>query len=620
MRFLRINFLKSTVLSCAILLGSSCTLDLRDDPNALLLSQDQANLLLNSIQRNFALFFNQASTFGMQMTRMQNVGNAQYNTAVRPPDFDAVWGTAYAAVLSDCKLLIERGQAAGYARHVGIARVLQAYTMVTLVDYFGNVPMSQTLLGDANLNPAVDEGGAIYNLAIQTLNTAKVDLTTGLSNNPVPALRGYLSPLATTPSDQYYSNNYAKWLQAINSIKLKIHLQRRLDPALAPALRDSINALRGGVAPVGRGGLITLAGDNLIWRYGVNASDPDARHPRFVNNYPGGGGDYMSNWLMWAMYYGYNFKSELGTGDPRMRFYFYRQVTSNSSDPNEIRCLTETTPSHYPTRGANVGPDGNIFPMGTDPSHPTNDPSNAAWGRTFCFPTPVGYWGRDHVDPQGIPPDGLLRTAWGIYPAGGRYDNNNGASVGSTVGQRGAGFQPIMMRSFVNLMLAEAELYLNADATAAGTRLQSAITASFEDVRDWSVNGTLGTNTMAAATNANAIPAASITAYNAAFPLYLTQVGNAFNASASPSHKMNYIAREAWIAYFGNGIDMYNLYRRTGMPLGLQPAITPQPGIFPRSFWYPATAANLNRNIQQKTDLSLPVFWDKNAPPLKLDF
>jgi len=63
------KYFKSITLSILVVLGTSCTLDLRDDPNALLLTQDQANLLLNSIQRNFALFFQQASTFGMQMTR-----------------------------------------------------------------------------------------------------------------------------------------------------------------------------------------------------------------------------------------------------------------------------------------------------------------------------------------------------------------------------------------------------------------------------------------------------------------------------------------------------------------------------------------------------------------------
>lgn len=612
------KFFKHITLSVLLILGSSCSLDLRDDPNALFLDQDQANLMLNSIQRNFALFFNQSSTLGMQMTRQMNVGNAQYNTAVRPENLDGVWSTAYAAVLSDCARLIEKAGDAGYARHVGIAKTIQAYTMVTLVDYFGRVPMSETLLGAANLNPKLDDGEEIYDLAIETLNSAKIDLTTRLSTDP--ALPGYLSPLAPAPQDQYYGNDFTRWIRLINTLKLKIHLQRRLDTSIQTAMRDSINALRDGIAPVGTGGLITTAAQSFIWRYGTSPSDPNARHPRFNNNYPGGGGDYMSNWLMWAMYYGYNFTSGLGTGDPRMRFYFYRQVTSNSSDPNEIRCLTETTPTHYPFTGSIEGPDGFVFPMGTDPSHPTNTPNNTAWTRTFCFPTPVGYWGRDHVDPQGIPPDGLLRTAWGIYPAGGRYDNNNGVSVSSTVGQRGAGFQPIMMRSFVNFMLAEAELYLNADVNAARTRLSNAVTASFEDVRDWSTNGTLGTTTLTGAANSNAIPAASITAYNTAIPLYVTQVLNAYDAGTTNLQRMNYIAREAWIAYFCNGIDMYNLYRRTGLPQGMQPAISPVPGDFPRSFWYPALAANLNRNIDQKPDLKQPVFWDKNNPLLNLDF
>jgi hypothetical protein len=612
------KYFKHIILSFLIVVGSACTLDLRDDPNALFLDQDQANLMLNSIQRNFALFFQQTSTQGMQMTRMMNVGNAQYNTAVRPENLDGLWATAYAAVLSDCKRLIERAEPAGYARHTGIARAIQAFTMVTLVDYFGSVPMSETLLGDGNLNPALDDGDVVYALAIQTLNLAKRDLTTRLTTDP--SQPGYLSPLAPAPSDQYYNNVYSKWLRMINTLKLKIHLQRRLETAVAPALRDSINALRDGTAPVGTGGLILTADQSFIWRYGVSASDPNARHPRFNNNYPGGGGDYMSNWLMWAMFYGYNFTSGLGTGDPRMRFYFYRQQTFNSSDPNEIRCLTETTPTHYPLTGAIESPDGNVFPMGTDAAHPTNSPTNVAWSRTFCFPTPVGYWGRDHVDPQGIPPDGLLRTAWGIYPSGGRYDNSNGAAVSSTVGQRGAGFQPMIMRSFVHFMLAESELYLNSDLAATRARLVSAVTTSFEDVRDWSVNGTLGTNGMPAAANSNAIPAASITAYNTALPLYVTQVTNAFDAGTTDEERMNYVAREAWIAYYCNGTDIYNLYRRTGMPFGMQPAISPVPGKFPRSFWYPANAANLNRNIDQKPNLEQPVFWDKNSPPLSLDF
>jgi hypothetical protein len=611
------KYLKHITLSVLVVLGSACTLDLRDDPNALRIEQSQPTLMLNTIQRAFALFFQQASTFGMQMTRMQNVGQAMYDVTIRPDFLDGMWTNAYAVVLTDCNHLIRQADQIGYARHAGMARVIQAYTLITLVDYFGDIPFSQAFQGAENTNPGLDRGQDIYAFVLQSLARARTDLLTRRSDDP--ASPGRLSPLAPAPSDLFYNNDVSRWLRAINTLRLKIYLQRRLEPV--PGLADSIRALRDGTG-FGTGGLITTQSQNFIFRYGVNVSDPNSRHPRFVANYPGGGGNYMSNWLMWAMHWGYNFNhsAALGPGDPRIRYYFYRQVTANTTDPNENRCLTETTPSHYPQTGAPASPDGNIFPMGTAAAHPTNVPTHAAWGRTFCFPTAIGYWGRDHVDPQGIPPDGLLRTAWGVYPSGGRWDHGGGGSVGGGQGQRGAGFQPIMMRSFVHFMLAEAELYVFGSPGAARTRLESGVLASLEDVRDWAANGTYGTNDMAASPNAHPASAAFVTAYNAAIPDYISQVLNAYDAGTTNAARMNYVAREAWIAYFGNGIDIYNMYRRTGMPLGMQPTITPLPGRFPRSFWYPFIAVNLNRNIPQKPDLAQPVFWDTNNPPLNLDF
>ncbi|MDW8332504.1 MAG: SusD/RagB family nutrient-binding outer membrane lipoprotein, partial [Cyclobacteriaceae bacterium] len=362
---------------------------------------------------------------------------------------------------------------------------------------------------------------------------------------------------------------------------------------------------------------------NFIFRYGTNASAPDSRHPRFVANYPAGGGNYMSNWLIWHMFHGYDATHRGGDpGDPRIRFYFYRQRLVNSNDANEIRCLTESVPSHYPTStGSAIIPNSaaGIPPMGVGAGHPSVDPADPAWNRTFCYPTDRGYWGRDHQDNQGIPPDGLARTAWGAYPAGGRFDNNAGAQVNANVGMRGAGFQPIMMRSFVQFMLAEANLRLGATTpSTARVHFENGIRFSMQDVRDWAVNGTYGTTGVAASPN----EATTInTFYTAA--QYTTDVNNYVTAAlaafdSSPANAANYLAREYWIALFGNGVEAYNLYRRTGLPTGMQPALNPAPGAFPRLFWYPANAANLNRNINQRTNLTERVFWNTNTT--NLDF
>jgi hypothetical protein len=716
---------KKIALTLSVIIASSCTLDLREDPNAVQPDQVLPSLLLNTMQRNVAGLFNGASGTGMSMTRLQNAGSAQYRTAVTPEGFNGIWSTAYAGIMQDGVSLINTADAEGYARHAGIARILQAYTIITLVDFFGSVPYSEAFQGSANFNPALDDEAALYDLALGMLNQAKLDLSTALTTNNPP---GYLNPVAPAINDLYYSNNYTRWIKLANTLKLKIYLNLRLTQA-ATATAE-INALIADVSATG--GLINAANENFVFRYGTTTSDPDARHPNFVGQYPAGGGAYQSNWLMWHMFHGYDATQTGVAGDPRMRFYFYRQTTANSTSSNEIRCLTESLPNHYPssTGVAILDAAGGRPPLGVAPTHPTNDATDPAWTRTFCYPTNSGYWGRDHVDPQGIPPDGLLRTAWGAYPVGGRFDNNAGAGVAAAQGMRGAGFAPVMMRSYVQFMLAESALFLGTTGSAR-TYYQNGINYSMTDVRDWAVAGTYGSSSIAAAPNeATAInafyPANYLgtfttavrvaTTANLTFPItgnptidgvvtvdgdrvlvknqtttnqngiyvvnaagwtraadadagtelvnmavqategtagtgrrwfqattgtitlgttaivwntnnisYSVDVTNYVNAAlaaydnriaVNATEAMNYVAREYWIASFGNGIEAYNLYRRTGLPTGMQPVINPQPGEFPSSFWYPANAANLNSSITQKSDLTTKVFWDNTTTNL----
>jgi hypothetical protein len=616
---IQMKIIKKIALTLCVIAVSSCSLNLQEDPNAVQPDQVLPDLLLNTMQANVGGLFSGASGTGMAMTRLQNAGSSLYRTSTTPEGFNGLWSNAYANILQDANQLITLADENGYARHAGMARVMQAYTILLLVDYFGDVPFSEAFQGAANFNPAVDSGADLYAYAISALDQAKLDLST----NPTTSLpAGYLNPVAPVVTDMYYSNNYTKWIKLANTLKLKAYLNLSLvDPSTATT---NINALVADVSPTG--GLMTTADENFIFRYGTVTSDPDARHPNFVGQYPAGGGAYQSNWLMWHMFFGYDATQNGAPGDPRIRFYFARQVTANSTSSNEIRCLTESLPSHYPTATASAIVDNSIAgrpPMGVAPAHPTNDPTDPAWQRTFCYPTDRGYWGRDHVDPQGIPPDNNLRTAWGPYPVGGRFDNNAGGPVGATQGQRGAGFQPIMMRSYVQFMLSEAALTLTlAGPTTARQYYNNGLNYSFTDVRNWAVNGTYNTSTV----SASPTEAATINAFYPA-GTYTTDVA-AYVASAlaafdnrllvSASEALNYVAREYWIASFGNGVEAYNLYRRTGKPTGMQPVINPQPGEFPQSFWYPANFANLNSSVEQKPGLSIPVFWDTNTT--NLDF
>ena len=595
------------VLLC--LIGSSCTLNLQEDPNAVQPNQILPSLVLNSIQRNVAGFFNGASGVGAVLTRQMNAGSSAYNTVITPVGFDGLWSLAYANILQDAQSLIKSSDETGLARHAGMARVLAAYTLLTLADGFGDVPYSEAFQGSGNFNPAVDDDLSVYNEAIAMLKKAKTDLTT-LS----VASGGYLNATAPVITDLYYNNNYGYWVRLANSLLLKAYLNLRLTnvPGATAGINDAIAS----------GLLITNTDHNFVFRYGTNTGDPDSRHPSFVGQYSAGGGPYQSNWFIWHMFHGYDATHNGGTtpGDPRMRFYFYRQTNTNNSDPNNIRCIIQAIPAHYPQASSGAILDNAAAgrpPLGVGVGHPSVDGTDPAWGRTFCYPTDRGYWGRDHVDPQGIPPDNFLRTAFGAYPVGGRFDANNPANVGAGLGMRGAGMQPIMMRSFVKFMQAEAALFLTTTGSPR-TLYREGIENSLDDVRNWAKNGTFGIG------SASPNESASITAFysDANFDTdKLNYVASALAAyddrvAVSATEAMNYIAREYWIAAFGNGVEAYNLYRRTGLPSGMQPALTSAPGKFPRSFWYPLNFVNLNSTVEQKPDLSGKVFWDNTTKSL----
>jgi hypothetical protein len=93
---------------------------------------------------------------------------------------------------------------------------------------------------------------------------------------------------------------------------------------------------------------------------------------------------------------------------------------------------------------------------------------------------------------------------------------------------------------------------------------------------------------------------------------YINFVKDAYTKSASNDAKMDIIAREYQYAAWGNGIEIYNLYRRTGFPANLQPAMDPNPGPFIRSFYYPLNFTIANVNAKQKANPTVQVFWDKN--------
>ena len=299
------------------------------------------------------------------------------------------------------------------------------------------------------------------------------------------------------------------------------------------------------------GNFISTAADDFQIQYGTSITNPDTRHPFFGDAYISGAGNtYMSNNFIYLL------KDEKGaTKDPRLTYYLFRQD------------LTDPVDDLLPCDG------------GAD--------------YQYCY-LGDGYWGRDHADDEGIPNDGNNRTTFGIYPGGGKFDTGlNNTLTSDADGLKGAGIHPIILNSFVHFMLAEAALPAPAGVGATGdakTYLTQAITASFTKVEAVSAIPMLATDKAA----------------------YLAYVSTEYDAAASDEDKLAIIIREYHIALWGNSVESYNNYRRTGYPdLGYSVETNTD---FPRSYFLPSSELNSNDNpaLVQK-ELTDQVFWDTNA-------
>jgi len=120
---------------------------------------------------------------------------------------------AYSGFLQDATKLTEKADASGFNVHSGISRVLSAYVLATLVDFFGDVPYSEALKGSDNFNPAADSGSDIYDAALALLDRAIVDFNTsaGVTAHPVTGVIPQAIPTNPPFSDLYYNGDITNY-------------------------------------------------------------------------------------------------------------------------------------------------------------------------------------------------------------------------------------------------------------------------------------------------------------------------------------------------------------------------------------------------------------------------
>lgn len=529
------------VLLLGVMSFQSCettNLDLRTNPNALSADKGNPDFLISNIQLTFKDVVESFGRTGAELTRIDYMFGRSYQGVYTPNNFDGRWTNAYTEIRSDINALVPLAEEAGMNFHLGMAQFIEAYTMVTLVDYFGDVPYIEANLGADNFNPNVDSGSSIYDAAF-----ALVDAAIANFSNPGPA---------KPENDFFYGGNASKWAKAANTLKMKMLMTTRLVNSSAVSTFNSI---------VSSGNYIASTADDFQFQWGTQEVQPDTRHPRYSNSYTSSGGeDYMSNHQMTYM---------LNNTDPRIRYFYYRQ--------NELTPGSDTDPSLESLQCS----------LQTAPEHLANYP--------FCAVS-NGYWGRDHGNNEGIPPDNFLRTLAGVYPAGGSFDDNRFKGQKNGAGAKGAGITPMLLASSVKFWQAEIAM-LSGDTAAAKALVLEGTEISVDKVMSF---GALDATADLATYEPSA---ANVTTF-------LGTIGDHFDADSE--NGWNTLGQEFFTSLYGNGTDAYNFYRRTGYPTNLQPSIEPNPGAFIRSVFYPSNFVNNNSSVTQKSTVSEQVFWDTN--------
>ena len=570
---------KLSALMLVVVMAASCgelfELDYQDNPNAVTPDLAGPDFVFNSIQLNTVGVFLGMHNQTAGLVRYADMGSFTYVEDLPATNTNGIWNDAYAGVFPDVqafeRLATEDGAIKGaFEADVAISRIMQAYVLIGLVDMFGDIPWSEALQGTDIISPNVDSGADVYGVAETMLDDA------------IATLRA-TSDVGGPSIDQFYGGDKDSWIYAANTMKLKIAMNMRLkDPG---KLTNTLSA-------IGED-FINDPSRDMIFRASTERNLPNSRHPFYNNAYEANDGTYMGNYFMWLMA-----EEKDSIRDPRIRYYFYRQTDdSRGQDVNVYSCILSDLPD----------------PAETPPYYTDVDEN-----MPYCVASDDGYYGRDHGNGSGIPPDGPIRTVYGLYPGGGKWDNNSYEFTqnNGVDGALGEGIALLFSSSMSHMWLAEAA----ADGDFSGDALdlmKTGIEHNFERVRefegkipqsdlDYVIGTVVGTG--------EPIPASTLLPADSTFTEYIAEVEKRYNAS---DDKLDVVMKESYLCGYGTGYEYYNAYRRTGRPLNFQPGIDQAIGAFPRSFLYPAENVNLNSSVDQKPDLQQLVFWDDGSAVLR---
>ena len=612
-----------TVIAAGTMFYSCETTELEDlvSPNALSPDLADADLLLNSIQVSYLGAMQDMQYNGAALGRISYMGGRVYYNNFSSGTVSGAWGSLYSGMLPDIAAIeAQNGEENLLAFHLGISKAMAAHVMMGIVDSVGDIPFSQANNPTEYPSPSVDDDADVYAAAVAMLDEAE----------------SYLNA-AGGGDDLFYGGDSSKWMKFVNTLRMRAML----------TTGDYAGALA-------QGGVIDTADADMQFNYGTQELQPDTRHPWYQSDYTTSGANiYQSSWLMDVMIGDINewYGAPVGypgigneedgavqravqSDDPRRRYYFYRQQWITPGQSGMLYAF-DAGPYVWPLSwGGNAEDTANgetlQCSLQLQPFHLdfTEDGGDGQMVGRWCAGK-LGYWGRHHGNDEGTPPDNFTRTAVGVYPAGGSFDNqpdvpnydNYGSLSGTNAGIKGAvwqgnggggaGIWPIYLSSYVHFMKAEAAMWVG-DVATARAMMEIGMQHSFNKVLSMgSVDAEADSNYLATATEVSDFIAMKLAEFDAA-PLSNTSDPM---APSTTKDKLDVLGEQYFVAMYGGANDAWNFMRRTGHPRHLSRGLMDnnESGLFPRTGTYPSSEISANPNILQRQDNATQVFWDGGA-------
>ncbi|WP_298484220.1 SusD/RagB family nutrient-binding outer membrane lipoprotein [uncultured Maribacter sp.] len=213
-----INKLSPLLFASLLIISCSDYLDVNTDPDSPSEAQITEEVILPSLttQLSYELaggYPARTSSLWTQQIADDGTSRSISTLFIDDTDINNTWQFGlYTGVLKDANNMIIKAEEKNNQQYIGIGKIIQAYALSILADFWGEAPWSEAF-NEKITKPKFDTQESLYNSIDQLLNEANTSLTAAINSN------------ANTNQDLLYGGDLSKWKKLANSLRARYALR-----------------------------------------------------------------------------------------------------------------------------------------------------------------------------------------------------------------------------------------------------------------------------------------------------------------------------------------------------------------------------------------------------------